>query len=195
MVRIAAVLIALFTLLAGVAPALAQSSSTGSVAAEADVLAYGLPGYSGIVNVTLPSKLQVAVGVGRYAVPSFLLSGDEAYDAVKWKATVTSLQVARATYRFRGAMKSGPAVGLVALNQNWRLRSDRLAGETTFRTLSIGVTAGYYIHAGRHFYVYPTTAFTRNRVASGSTSIKGTRYEVARYAPNASLHAGWEWGR
>ncbi len=192
MVRIATILIALF---AGVAPALAQSSSTGSVAAEADVLAYGLPGYSGIVNVTLPSKLQVAVGIGRYAVPSFLLSGDDAYDVATWKATVTSLQVARATYRFRGAMKSGPAVGLVALNQNWRLRSDRLEGQTTFRTLSVGVTAGYYVHVGRHFYVYPTTAFTRNRVASGSTSVKGTSYEVAKYAPNASLHAGWEWGR
>ena len=192
MVRIAAVLIALF---ACVTPALAQSPSAGSVAAEADVLAYGLPGYSGIVNVTLPSRLQVAVGIGRYTVPSFLLSGDDAYDVAKWKATVTSLQVARATYRLRGAMKSGPAVGVVALNQNWRLRSDRLTGQTTFRTLSVGITAGYYIHIGRHFYVYPTTAVTRNRVASGSTSIAGTSYEVARYAPNASLHAGWEWGR
>ena len=26
------------------------------------------------------------------------------------------------------------------------------------------------------------------------TSIKGTSYEVERYSPNASLHAGWEWG-
>lgn len=192
MPRTAVLLIALFLC---ASPALAQSTSSSSVAAEADVLAYGLPGYSGIVNVTLPSKLQVAVGVGRYAVPSFLLSGDDAYDQARWKATVTSLQVARATYRFRGAMKSGPAVGLVVLNQNWRLRSDPLVGETTFRTLSGGVTAGYYVHIGRHFYVYPTTAFTRNRVMSGHTDVAGTRYTVARYAPNASLHAGWEWGR
>lgn len=186
---------AVFLSFVAVVPALAQSSSGASVAAEADVLAYGLPGYSGIVNVTLPSKLQMAVGIGRYAVPSFLLSGDDAYDIAKWTATVTSLQVARATYRFRGAMKGGPALGIVALNQNWRLRAERLAGQATFRTLSVGVTAGYYVHLGRHFYVYPTTAFTRNHVASGTTSIQGTSYEVARYAPNASLHAGWEWGR
>jgi hypothetical protein len=44
------------------------------------------------------------------------------------------------------------------LNQNWRLKSEPLAGETGFRTFSIGVTGGYYVHFGRHFYLYPTTA-------------------------------------
>lgn len=173
----------------------AQPTPSMSIAAEADVLAYALPGYSGILSVTLPSRLQVAFGVGRYEVPSFLVSGDEQYDRATWDATVTSLQVARVTYRFRGAMKSGPAVGAVMLNQNWDMRSAPLDGETRFRTFSLGVTAGYYVHVGRHFYVYPTAALTRNTVASGSTSVRGTAYTVERVSPNASLHAGWEWGR
>lgn len=186
---------ALTALLALTAPAFAQTEPTASIAAEADVLAYGLPGYSGIVNVTLPNKLQFAFGIGRYAVPSFLVSGDANYDTADWKATVTSLQVARVTYRFRGAMKSGPAIGAVLLNQNWRLRSETLGGETRFRPVSVGVTGGYYAHIGRHFYLYPTAAFTYNHVASGSTSINGTSYHVEKWSPNASLHAGWEWGR
>lgn len=184
---------ALTALLALAPPAFAQTAPAGSVAVEADVLAYAISGYSGIFSVTLPNKLQVAVGMGRYAPPSFLLSGDANYDQAQWTATVTSIQVARATYRFRGAMKSGPALGAIVLNQNWRLRSEPLAGETRFRTLSVGLTGGYYLHLGRNFYLYPTAAFTYNGV-SGSTSIKGTSYEVARFSPNASLHAGWEWG-
>lgn len=165
-----------------------------SVAAEADILAYGLPGYSGILSVTTPQKLQVAFGVGRYAVPSFLLKGDDNYDAVKWKATATSLQALRVTYRFKGAMKSGPALGVIALNQHWRLRAEKLDGETRFWLLNVGVTSGYYIHAGRHFYLYPTFAFTRNAVHSGDAMLKGTRYAVEKFGPNGSLHAGWEWG-
>lgn len=176
-------------------PAWAQSAPAGSVAAEADVLAYGLPGYSGIVNITLPNKLQVAAGIGRYDVPSFLLRGDARYDEAGWKATVTSLQVARVTYRFRGAMASGPAVGIVALNQQYRLRSETLGGETRFRPFSVGVTAGYYAHIGRHFYLYPTAAFTYTRVASGQPVVGGVAYTVERWAPVASLHAGWEWKR
>ncbi len=191
MFRTALVLTALLGL---VLPVAAQTTPTASVAAEADVLAYGISGYSGIFSATLPNKLQVAFGMGRYDVPSFLVSGDPNYDDAQWKATVTSIQVARATYRFRGAMRSGPALGAVMLNQNWRLRSAPLGGETRFRTLSVGVTGGYYVHVGPHFYLYPTAAFTYNGV-SGSTSINGTRYAVERFSPNASLHAGWEWGR
>ncbi len=191
MTRTALVLTALLGL---ALPASAQTTPTASVAAEADVLAYGISGYSGILSVTLPNKLQIALGMGRYDVPSFLLSGDLQFDAAQWEATVTSIQVARATSRVRGAMRSGPALGAVVLNQNWRLRSAPLDGETRFRTLSVGVTGGYYVHIGRHFYLYPTAAFTYNGV-SGSTAIRGTNYEVERFSPNASLHAGWEWGR
>ncbi|MGE0449036.1 MAG: hypothetical protein AB7Q29_05565 [Vicinamibacterales bacterium] len=195
MFRPALATLALITVFGLAAPSYAQTASRGSVAAEADVLAYGLPGYSAIVNVTLPNGLQFAFGVGRYEVPSFLLSGDTNDQSAEWQATVTSLQVARVTYRFRGAMRSGPAVGAVLLNQQYRLRSAPLDGETRFRPLSVGVTAGYYVHVGRHFYVYPTAAYTYNRVVAGTPSIKGIGYEVERFSPNASLHAGWEWGR
>jgi hypothetical protein len=190
MFRFALILTALLGLALRVS---AQTTPTASLAAESDVLAYGISGYSGIFSVTLPSKLQVAFGVGAYDAPSFIVNGDAHYDQAQWEARTTSLQVARATYRFRGAMKSGPAVGAVMLNQNWRLRSAPLGGETNFRTFSVGVTGGYYVHIGGHFYMYPTAAFTYNAV-SGSTSINGTSYEVERFSPNASLHAGWEWG-
>lgn len=196
------VLMVVGALVAGVVNASAQTVAAqpqtagpkASVAAEADILAYGLPGYSGIVSVTTPKKLQVAFGVGRYAVPSFLLKADDNYDAVTWKATATSLQVLRVTYRFKGAMKSGPALGVVALNQHWRLRAEKLDGESKFWLLNVGVTGGYYIHMGKHLYLYPTFAFTRNAVHSGEAMLKGTRYTVEKFGPNASLHAGWEWG-
>jgi hypothetical protein len=164
-----------------------------SVAIEADVLAYGLPGYSGILNVSLPSGFQVAVGAGRYRVPSFLLSGDANYDAVEWTATSTSIQVVRATYRFKGPMTNGLAVGLVLLNQNMRLRAERLLGETKFSELSVGPTVGYYQHVGKHFYLYPTAAYTRNHVHSGVTTLQGVPYTVEQWSPNVSLHAGWDW--
>lgn len=178
-------------------PVLAQAEpgSGGSIAAESDVLSYGLSGYSGILNLTLPNKLQMAFGIGRYEVPSFLLKDDANYDTAKWKADVTSVQVGRVTYRFRGAMRSGMALGAVVLNQNWCLRADNIAGQTRFRTFSAGITAGYYAHIGRHFYLYPTAALTYNHVASGSSSLNGTAYKVERFSPNVSLHAGWEWGR
>jgi hypothetical protein len=173
----------------------APEARRASVAVEADVLAYGLPGYSGILNVSLANGFQIAFGAGRYEVPSFLLKADDNYDAIQWKATATSVQVLRMTYRFHGPMKSGLAIGAVVLNQHWRLQSDRVSGQTTFRPLSVGITAGYYVHAGKHFYVYPTAAYTYNRVYSGETILQGTSYKVERFGPNASLHAGWEWGR
>jgi len=73
------------------------------------------------------------------------------------------------------------------------LRSEPLAGETKFRPFRVGITGGYYLHIGKHFYLYPTAAFTYNTVLSGETSINGTSYKVEKFAPNGSLHAGWEW--
>jgi hypothetical protein len=174
--------------------AFGQDSPKASIAVEGDALAYALPGYSGVVNLTLRNGLQVAFGQGRYEVPGFLLKGDDSYDAVHWKATSTSVQVLRMTYRFNGPMKNGPAVGAIFMNQSWRLRAEKLSGETKFRPLSAGLTGGYYFHVGKHFYLYPTAAFTRNWVHSGSTSLQGTNYDVAKWGPNASLHIGWEWG-
>ncbi|MEO5925784.1 MAG: hypothetical protein ABIR70_18340 [Bryobacteraceae bacterium] len=171
-----------------------EETPRASIAVEADALAYGLPGYSGIVNLSLRNGFQIAFGTGRYEVPGFLLKGDDNYDAVGWKATSKSVQVLRVTYRFNGPMKSGPALGAVLLNQSWRLRAEKLSGETTFRPLSVGITGGYYIHVGKHFYIYPTAAFTHNSVVSGRTSLQGTNYDVAKWGPNASVHVGWEWG-
>ncbi len=173
-------------------PATSAESPRRSIAVEADAIAYGLPGYSGILSVSFANGFQVALGTGRYDVPSFLLKGDANYDAAKWKATSTSVQVLRATYRFNGPMKSGLALGGVVLNQNWRLRAENLNGESKFRPLSAGLTAGYYVHVTRHFYVYPTTAFTYNTVVSGTPALQGTPYKVSKFGPNASLHIGWE---
>jgi len=167
--------------------------SSNSVAVEADVLAYGLPGYSGILNLSFANGFQVAAGTGRYEVPSFLLKGDDNYDAVQWKATSTSIQVVRVTYRFRGPMTSGPALGAVVLNQNWRLRADRLSGESRFRPLSVGLTGGYYVYVWKRLYLYPTFAYTHNNVYSGEASLQGVPYTVEKWGPNASLHAGWDW--
>lgn len=172
-----------------------SESPRTSIAVEADAIAYGLPGYSGIISVTVANKFQFALGTGRYDVPSFLLEGDANYDDVKWKATSTSVQVLRATYRFNGAMKSGLALGGVVLNQNWRLSAENLAGASKFRPLSAGITAGYYVHVTKHFYIYPTTAFTYNKVVSGTAALQGIPYKVAKFGPNASLHVGWEFAR
>ncbi len=166
-----------------------------SVAAEADAISFFIGGYSGIVNLSLRNGFQIAVGTGSYDVPRFLTEGDKNNDVAEWKARSTSVQVMRVGYRFRGPMRSGPALAAVVLNQNWRLRSESLNGETRFRPLSVGLSGGYYVKFGKHFYVYPTAAFTRNHVVSGSTSIKGTAYTVEKFGPNASIHAGWEWGR
>lgn len=178
------------------APIVAQDSGSTrrpSIAIEADVIAYGIKGYSGIVNLSLPNGLQFAIGSGRYDVPTFMLEGDANYEQAKWKATSTSITVARVTYRLNGPMKSGLALGGVVLNQNWRLKSETLGAETKFRPLSVGVTAGYYIHLTKHLYLYPTTAFTYNTVASGTPAVQGVSYKVSKWAPNGSLHAGWAW--
>ena len=175
--------------------AAAQGRAKTTIAFEADAISYFIGGYSGIVNVSFSNRLLVALGTGRYDVPAFLLEADDNYEAAQWKATSTSIQVLRVGYRFNGPGTNGPVLGVIALNQNWRLRSESSGGETRFRPLSVGVTAGYYQHIGAHFYLYPTLAFTNNQVVSGSTSVRGRAYKVERWAPNGSLHAGWEMRR
>lgn len=168
------------------------SRPKASIAAEADILSYFVSGYSGIVNVSLANGFQVALGAGRYDVPTFLLDGDENYEEAKWEATAASIQVLRMTYRFKGPRRNGPALGAIILNQNWTLSSETLGGETQFKQVNAGITGGYYLHLGKHLYLYPTAAFTYNNVYSGSTSVNGTKYTVAKFSPNASLHMGWE---
>jgi hypothetical protein len=196
--NIAAVLTHAAILAALQLPAQAQDPATQaetrprvSFAVESDALAPALKGYSGIVNVTLRNGLQFAFGEGRYDVPGFLLNGDRNYDQAKWKATVTGAQVFRTTYRFKGPMKSGPAVGVILLNQSWRLRSGTLSGETKFREMSGGITGGYYVHLTKHFYLYPTAAYTYNTVTSGQTSLQGVAFHRPKFGVNATVHVGW----
>ena len=173
------------------APAAAEPARKTSFAVETDILSYFIGGYSVMGNVSFGNGFQTAFGIGKYDVPEFLLEGDENFEKAQWEATATSVQVFRVTWRFKGPAKSGLALGAVVLNQNWTLRSETLGGETSFKQLNAGLTGGYYLHIGKHFYLYPTAAFTYNNVYSGSTSINGTSYTVAKFAPNASLHVGW----
>jgi hypothetical protein len=121
-----------------------------------------------------------------------LETDNENYDTARREGTVTSVQVFRAGYRLKGPMRNGPALAAIVLNQNWRLRSAPLGGETRFRTLSVGLSGGYYFHIGKHFYIHQTAAFTHNDVSSGSTSVNGTNYKVEEWGPNGSVHIGWE---
>lgn len=191
------VIVLTFALTLAVAPlAAAQSAQPArgaSIAVEADAISFFIGGYSGIVNLSLGNGFQVALGTGRYDVPTFLLEGDPNYDTAQWEATVTSVQVLRMGYRFKGPMKNGPVLAAIALNQNWQMQAPPLGGETQFRTISVGLSGGYYFHIGKHFYVYPTAAFTYNTVTSGSTSVSGTSYTVDKFGPNGSVHVGWEW--
>ena len=191
------VIVLTFALTLAVAPlAAAQSAQPArgaSIAVEADAISFFIGGYSGIVNLSLGNGFQVALGTGRYDVPPFLLEGDPNYDTAQWEATVTSVQVLRMGYRFKGPMKNGPVLAAIALNQNWQMQAPPLGGETQFRTISVGLSGGYYFHIGKHFYVYPTAAFTYNTVTSGSTSVGGTSYKVNKFGPNGSVHVGWEW--
>ncbi len=190
-----AVLIALGLAVAPRAEGQSVTPPRMSVAVEPDILSYFIGGYSGIVNLSFRNGLQVALGTGRYDVPEFLVKGDPNFAAAQWDATSTSIQVLRMTYRLNGPMRNGPAVGGIVLNQNWRLRSKPLGGETKFSPLSAGVTGGYYQHFGKHFYIYPTVAFTYNTVQSGSTAVKGVNYKDQKFGPNGSLHVGWEFAR
>jgi len=175
--------------------AAAEEPARASFAVEADAAAYALRGYSAIGRVTFPNKLNIALGAGRYNVPSFILRGDDNYEAAQWKATAQTIQVLRVGYRFRGAMKDGPVLDAIVINQNWRLRAGSFPGQTNFRQIGAGISGGYYFHIGKHFYIYPTASLTRNRVYSGEASVGGIPYKVRPTQFNGSVHVGWEWGR
>jgi hypothetical protein len=172
-----------------------SSLSAQSIAVEADAAAYFLKGYSGIVRWTAKNGFNVALGTGRYNVPGFILKNDSNYKLAEWKANSESIQVFRVGYRFNGPMKNGLAVDGIVINQNWKLRSAKLGGESNFRPIGVGASVGYYFHIGKHFYIYPTGSFTYNTVYSGQTQINGTDYHVSKWQPNGSVHVGWEFGK
>jgi hypothetical protein len=171
-----------------------RNAAAQSIAIEGDAPAYFLSGYSGIANITLGNGISVAFGAGRYNVPGFIVEAQDSYDEAGWKATAQSIQVLRVGYRFRGPLKNGPAVHAIVLNQSWRLQARELADETRFRPLGVGLSGGYFLHVGRHFYIYPTSAVTYNTVYSGHTTVQASRYTVARWQVNPSVHIGWEMG-
>jgi hypothetical protein len=185
---LAALLIATFS------AAMPQNALAQSIAIEGDAPAYLLSGFSGIANITLANGISIALGAGRYNVPGFIVEGQDSYDEAGWEATSESIQVLRIGYRFRGALRNGPAVHAIVLNQNWRLEAKELGEETRFRPLGVGVSTGYFFHVGRHFYIYPTAAATYNTVYSGDTSVQASSYDVPRWQVNPSVHVGWEMG-
>ena len=160
-----------------------------------DILSFFISGYSAMMNVSLPNKIQMAFGIG----------AGTTYRVFLWRATPISMspsgrreshpfRCSVRLYRFRGPMTSGPALGGVMLNQNWHLQSAPLSGSTKFSEFSVGVTGGYHCHVGKHFYIYPTAAYTYNNVYSGETTVNGTNYKTDKFSPNASLHVGWASG-
>ena len=154
------------------------------MAVEADLFAYLSPGYSGLLSVSFRNGPQVAIGLGsdRLSVVPLI-----------WIAGARHFQVFRTTYRFRGPLKNGPAVGVVVRNEFLGLRVFNQTQETTFRTVRVGLLGGYYQRVGRHFYLYPTAAYTRNTTRSGNTTPHGPAYSVKQWSSTASVHAGWEW--
>lgn len=189
---------AAFAVVASAAAATSVAAQTAppasrSIAVEADAAAYALRGYSGILRLSFDNGLNIALGAGRYDVPGFIVERQDSDDEAGWKATSETIQVLRVGYRFGGPMRNGAVVDAIVINQRWKLEAERLGGETRFNPLSVGLSGGYYLHVGRHFYLYPTASFTYNDVYRGSPSVQGRVYEVARFQVNGSLHVGWEW--
>ena len=170
------------------------SSEAASIAIESDILSFFISGYSGIVNLSLANGFQTAFGVGRYDVPSFLVEGDANFDAAQWTATVPSVQVFRATYRFRGPdeewsrVRIGRVEPKLAASVGAFGRRDQVSDPqsgTDWRLL-------YSCRQALSTFIQPPPI--RYNKAFGETSIRGVNYHVERFAPNASLHVGWEWG-
>lgn len=181
------VLFLVLALTAFATPARAQS-----VAIEADALAYPLGGYSAALRVTHGNGFSYALGTGRYSLPTFLVKSQSTYDEAGWEATSESIQVLRIGYRFFGPRVDGPAVDAIVLNQLWHVEAPRLGADTRFKTLGVGVSAGYYFHVRSHFYAYPNAALTYETVYSGSASVEDRTYKVSPIGVNGSIHVGWE---
>ena len=165
------------------APAPLASEDRPSIAVETDILSYFFSGYSVMVNVSLPNKFQAAFGIGNYDVPDFLVEGDPNFDVAQWEARVTSVQVLRATYRFRGPMRSGPALGGVILNQNWHLKSAPLNGETTLSRAECRADLGATISTSG-----TTSTFIRRLRLRTTMCIPATPRSMARSSKRSHSH-------
>jgi hypothetical protein len=181
----------------GLAAALAltgprSARAVESVAVESDAAAYALGGYSVIVRATHDTGIDFAVGAGRYTLPTLFVKGQSTYDEAGWKATSESIQVLRVGYRFLGPRVDGPSLDLIVLNQLWSLEAEKLQAQSRFKTLGVGLSAGYWLHLGGHLYAYPTVSLTHDRVYSGEATVKGYAYRVPAVGFAGSLHLGWE---
>ena len=171
----------------------AQQSNAGSLSVEGDALAYALNGYSAILRKNFDNGLDIALGGGRFDMPKFVLESEQSnYSAQKWEAKCKSIIVFRIGYRWSQAYEDGFSTHLIAMNQNWNVKSGTQNSQTDFTTLNIGLSAGYTYHIGHNFYLYPTAAYTLNSVSEGKTQVGGVKYDVKTSGINGSLHAGFE---
>lgn len=186
----------LLLLIVVVKPAHAAPSALDrwSVALEGDGIAYGLGGYSGILQVAAPNGFEVALGSGRYTLPEFVTKTQDTYNEAGWDATSESIQVFRMGYRFAPPLANGFALHAIALHQRFRISSEKLAGVSRFKQLGLGVSGGYYLHLGAGDYVYPVVSLTYDRVYQGSNAVQGRSYRVPSLGVSESVHVGWERG-
>lgn len=168
-------------------------AKAGSVAVEADALAYALKGHSFILRKTFDSGFDVALGTGKFTLPDFFIDmTQDNHDEMKWKARNDSIHVLRAGYRFSKPNEDGFSAHLIAMKQKWSITSDALHENSDFTVMSYGASVGYTYHIGKHFYLYPTIAYVGNSVTNGSNKIQGEKFNVPDSDFAESLHVGYE---
>jgi hypothetical protein len=169
------------------------TAKAGTWALEADALSFFLKGHSTIIRHTWDNGFEAAIGAGKFTLPSSIVEGEQNdYDEAEWEAESTSIQVARLGYRFGKAYSNGWAFHLIAMNQRWHVESEPLNLSTRYTVLATGLSAGYYIHLSKSFYLYPVVSVTSNNIYQGDNKIGGRSYDVPAASWSGSLHAGFE---
>lgn len=165
----------------------------GTWALEADALSFFLNGHSTIVRHAWDSGFEVALGAGKFTLPSTIVEGEQNdYDQAKWKAESESIQVARVGYRFGKSYGNGWAFHLIAMNQRWHVESKKLNLSSRYSVLATGLEAGYYYHLSKSFYIYPVASVTQNDIYKGDNKIGGRTYDVPAASWSGSIHVGFE---
>lgn len=169
------------------------TTRAGTWALEADALSFLLKGHSTIIRHTWDNGFEVALGAGKFTLPNSIVEGEQNdHELAEWTAESTSIQVARAGYRFGKAYSNGWAFHLIAMNQRWHVESKDLNLSTRFSVLATGLSAGYYFHLSKKFYLYPVISVTRNNIYKGDNEVGGRSYDVPEASWSGSLHAGFE---
>ena len=176
--------VVLLLLIVVVKPAHAAPSALDrwSVALEGDGIAYGLGGYSGILQVAAPNGFEVALGSGRYTLPEFVTKTQDTYNEAGWDATSESIQVFRMGYRFAPPLANGFALHAIALHQRFRISSEKLAG------VSASNSSGLASPAATTCIWAPATTYTRSCRSPTTASTKArTPCRVAAIACRRSV--------